>query len=178
MTTPARTLRQAAARTPDRALATLLATLADAADHHPAGDAGLVATITHPAIAVARGILDEHEAQQPAPAVTTAGKAAALGMEPTDYRRYSHDAAMEQVREAARGLYAETGQRVVDALEQPAPSVTEEPEVEALTAAERQFLTFALDLAFDEMVSTDGFTDEDHAALEKFKRMAAEEPTR
>ncbi|WP_406143251.1 hypothetical protein [Streptomyces anulatus] len=42
----------------------------------------------------------------------------------------------------------------------------------ALTDAERQFLTFAMDLAFDEMVSTAGFTDEDHAALEKFRALA------
>ncbi|WP_327333690.1 hypothetical protein [Streptomyces anulatus] len=56
----------------------------------------------------------------------------------------------------------------------------------ALTETERQFLTFALDLAFDEMVSNDGFTDEDHAALEKFRALATppaapavpEEPTR
>ncbi|WP_405391092.1 hypothetical protein OG596_26490 [Streptomyces sp. NBC_01102] len=44
----------------------------------------------------------------------------------------------------------------------------------ALSAPERQFLTFALDLAFDEMVSRGGFDDEDHAALEKFRRLAAE----
>ncbi len=42
----------------------------------------------------------------------------------------------------------------------------------ALTDSDRQFLTFALDLAFDEMVSTAGFTDEDHAALEKFRALA------
>lgn len=43
-----------------------------------------------------------------------------------------------------------------------------------LTAAERQFLAFALDLAFDRMVSEGGFTDEDHAALDRFRRMADE----
>ncbi|MFE2323613.1 hypothetical protein ACFXD5_06765 [Streptomyces sp. NPDC059385] len=47
---------------------------------------------------------------------------------------------------------------------------------EAFSVAERQFLTFALDLAFDRMVSDDGFTDEDHAALERFRRMTVEEP--
>jgi hypothetical protein len=52
--------------------------------------------------------------------------------------------------------------------EQPAP----------LTAAERQFLTFALDEAADEMTLRDGFTDEDRAALETFRRMAAEEQPR
>jgi hypothetical protein len=42
-----------------------------------------------------------------------------------------------------------------------------------LTAAERQFLTFALDEAADEMANRDGFTDADRAALAKFRRMAA-----
>jgi hypothetical protein len=41
-----------------------------------------------------------------------------------------------------------------------------------LTDAERQFLGFALDLAFDRMVSEDGFTEDDHAALAKFRAMA------
>ncbi|MEU9670365.1 hypothetical protein AB0E25_33290 [Streptomyces bobili] len=44
-----------------------------------------------------------------------------------------------------------------------------------LTAVERQFLTFALDLAFDRMVSDGGFTSEDEAALETLRQMAAEE---
>lgn len=46
---------------------------------------------------------------------------------------------------------------------------------EGLTAAERQFLTFALDLAADRMTTVDGFTDEDEAALARFRRMADEE---
>lgn len=40
---------------------------------------------------------------------------------------------------------------------------------EQLTDAERRFLSFALDQAFEEMVQRDGFTDEDWAALEKFR---------
>lgn len=51
-----------------------------------------------------------------------------------------------------------------------------------LTPAERQFLTFALDQAADEMSLGDGFTQEDEAALLKFRALAApaetEEPTR
>jgi hypothetical protein len=43
-----------------------------------------------------------------------------------------------------------------------------------LTDAERQFLTFALDQAAEEMSLADGFTDEDQAALDKFRRMADE----
>ncbi|MFE4334052.1 hypothetical protein ACFRQM_32960 [Streptomyces sp. NPDC056831] len=52
------------------------------------------------------------------------------------------------------------------------PSVAEVPETETLTPAERQFLTFTLDHAADEMASRDGFTDEDEAALTRFRRMA------
>lgn len=45
-----------------------------------------------------------------------------------------------------------------------------------LTVAERQFLSFALDLASDRMASRgDEFTDEDHAALDRFRRMSVEE---
>ncbi|WP_327335090.1 hypothetical protein [Streptomyces anulatus] len=55
----------------------------------------------------------------------------------------------------------------VEAAAPPAPA-----DRAALTDAERQFLTFAMDLAFDEMASNDGFTDEDHAALEKFRALA------
>ncbi|MFF9898476.1 hypothetical protein [Streptomyces longispororuber] len=47
-----------------------------------------------------------------------------------------------------------------------------------LTGAERQFLTFALDLAFDRMVSDDGFTEDDDAALAKFRAMADPAPQR
>lgn len=43
-----------------------------------------------------------------------------------------------------------------------------------LTLAERQFLSFALDLASDRMVSDGGFTDEDHAALDRFRKLAEE----
>jgi hypothetical protein len=43
-----------------------------------------------------------------------------------------------------------------------------------LTDAERQFLTFALDEAAEEMFLRDGFTDEDQAALEKLRGLAAE----
>lgn len=43
-----------------------------------------------------------------------------------------------------------------------------------LTAAERQFLTFALDLADERMASRgDEFEDDDHAALARLRRLAA-----
>lgn len=55
---------------------------------------------------------------------TTADRAAALGMTPTEYRQHSHNTAVEQVRAAARGLFAGTAIRVWDALEEP-PTPTE-----------------------------------------------------
>jgi hypothetical protein len=46
-----------------------------------------------------------------------------------------------------------------------------EPQPEPLTDAERTFFSFALDQAAEEMFHRDGFTDEDWAALAKFRRM-------
>ncbi|MFF4369663.1 hypothetical protein [Streptomyces sp. NPDC001594] len=44
-----------------------------------------------------------------------------------------------------------------------------------LTAAERQFLAFALDLAADHMaVRSDEFTDEDDAALARLRQLTEE----
>ncbi|MER5277772.1 hypothetical protein ABT025_18715 [Streptomyces sp. NPDC002809] len=65
--------------------------------------------------------------QQP----TTADKAAALDMAPTEYRQFRHDAAVEQIREAAGGLLAETGLRVMDALE---GTTDQQPETTPTTA--------------------------------------------
>jgi hypothetical protein len=47
-----------------------------------------------------------------------------------------------------------------------------------ITDSEREFLTFALDLAFDEMMSGSGFTEDDDAALAKFRAMAGPAPQR
>ncbi|MER8266497.1 hypothetical protein ABT007_20115 [Streptomyces griseus] len=55
--TPADQLRAAAGHAPSPELARLLATLADASDHHPTGEGGVVATVVHPALAVARQLL-------------------------------------------------------------------------------------------------------------------------
>ncbi|MFJ6239805.1 hypothetical protein ACIQH0_37760 [Streptomyces griseus] len=56
-TTPADQLRAAAGHAPSPELARLLETLADASDHHPTGEGGVVATVVHPALAVARQLL-------------------------------------------------------------------------------------------------------------------------
>ncbi|MFE2712285.1 hypothetical protein ACFXKI_09910 [Streptomyces mirabilis] len=45
-----------------------------------------------------------------------------------------------------------------------------------LSATERQFLTFALDQAAEEMSLRDGFTADDEAALEKLRRLTNEPP--
>lgn len=51
------------------------------------------------------------------------------------------------------------------------------PAVQAvLSPSERQFLTFALDEAADQMACRDGFTDEDHAALASLRRLTADAP--
>lgn len=59
------------------------------------------------------------------------------------------------------------------------PAVGQPAEAQAaeapLTAAERKFLHFALDLAFDALVSGAGFTNEDDAACAKLRRMAGKD---
>ncbi|MGW3164799.1 hypothetical protein ACWC9Q_18385 [Streptomyces sp. NPDC001142] len=67
--------------------------------------------------------------------------------------------------------------------QQPAAPTVADMQAAPLDDGERQFLTFALDLAANEMASRgDEFTDEDHAALERLRLMAApavtEEPGR
>ncbi|MGW6578913.1 hypothetical protein ACWF76_05810 [Streptomyces globisporus] len=54
---PADQLRAAAECAPGPELARLLTTLADASDHHGPGEGGVVATLVHPALAVARQLL-------------------------------------------------------------------------------------------------------------------------
>ncbi|WP_354596109.1 hypothetical protein R1Y80_00905 [Streptomyces sp. JL1001] len=248
---PADQLRAAAECAPGPELATLLTVLADASDHHGPGEGGIVATLVHPALAVARqllgtsaaegaaetdeereqredreatarnhaagehqhcgitcevelptehlrnfviakgypgtaGALDEllrRAAAPPAPAdraatrdriadalaaadgwewgpghdsltssvigrylrradavlavladgaaagvqppTTTADRAAALGMTPTEYRQHSHNTAVQQIQAAAQGLFAGTAIRVADALKEPDESEAE-----------------------------------------------------
>ncbi|ACX71171.1 hypothetical protein pZL12.94 [Streptomyces phage ZL12] len=58
------------------------------------------------------------------PPTTTADRAAALGMTPTEYRQHSHTTAIQQIQAAAQGLLAETAIRVADALKEPAKACT------------------------------------------------------
>lgn len=59
---------------------------------------------------------------------TTADKAAALGMTPTEYRQHSYNTAVQQIRAASRGLFAGTAIRVADALEEPTDAGAHHPE--------------------------------------------------
>ncbi|MEU2403365.1 hypothetical protein ABZ609_03430 [Streptomyces rubiginosohelvolus] len=68
--------------------------------------------------------------------VTTADKAAVLGMTPTEYRQHSHNTAVQQIRSASRGLFAGTAIQVWDALEQTAEGDTEAHPAEHHWAAE------------------------------------------
>ncbi|MFE3487487.1 hypothetical protein [Streptomyces griseus] len=61
--TPADQLRAAAGHAPSPELARLLEMLADASDHHPTGEGGVVATVVHPALAVARQLLGTSAAE-------------------------------------------------------------------------------------------------------------------
>ncbi|CAM5591120.1 hypothetical protein [Streptomyces purpurascens] len=63
-------------------------------------------------------------------------------------------------------------ERAADAVLAVVPAPTDRAAV--LTAADRKFLSFALDQAAEEMSLGDGFTDEDSAALEKLRRMTVE----
>ncbi|MER6601140.1 hypothetical protein [Streptomyces parvus] len=67
------------------------------------------------------------------PPTTTADRAAALGMTPTEYRQHSHTTAVQQIQAAAQGLFAGTAIRVADALKEPAtpPAASAAPEERA-----------------------------------------------
>ncbi|MEE1838155.1 hypothetical protein [Streptomyces sp. SP17KL33] len=53
-------------------------------------------------------------------AATTAERAAESGMTPTAYRAHSHETAAQEIRDAARRLYADAGLRVLAALDETA----------------------------------------------------------
>lgn len=86
--TPAETLRAAAERTTDPALAGLLGKLADAFDHHGDGEAGAVATLVHAALPVARRLLGTTTADAPStaamPAAADANRTAGVPQPTTD----------------------------------------------------------------------------------------------
>ncbi|MFJ9890857.1 hypothetical protein ACIQRW_34105 [Streptomyces sp. NPDC091287] len=67
-TTPAETLRAAAGRTADPAMAALLDRMAAASEHHATGEYGVVATLVHAALAVARQLLGTTTCGCPHPA--------------------------------------------------------------------------------------------------------------
>jgi hypothetical protein len=86
-----------------------------------------------------------------------------------DYRD-QHD----EVAVGARAAIIRIRAQVAVLEQQPAVLPTPADQAASLSDTERQFLTFALDQAAEEMSLGDGFTDEDRAALEKLRRMAGE----
>ncbi|MFJ5893814.1 hypothetical protein [Streptomyces californicus] len=73
--------------------------------------------------------------------------------------------------------YGEHADAVLAVLAADAAAGVQPPTSKALTDAERQFLTFALELAADQMASRgDEFDDEDEAALDKFRALATPSP--
>ncbi|MFI1525455.1 hypothetical protein [Streptomyces griseus] len=97
--TPADQLRAAAGHAPSPELARLLKTLADVSDHHPTGEGGAVATLVHPALAVARQLLGTSVAE---------GATA----EPSADRRARYAAAIRE----ADGWVLDDGQHMIDAV--------------------------------------------------------------
>ncbi|MFD9721068.1 hypothetical protein [Streptomyces sp. NPDC059076] len=108
---------------------------------------------------------DEQPAAPPAPA----DRAAILRELEARYRGHARDSAHPNFTAAYAAVANDLSHLANEAGAEAQQRATTS---EALTDAERQFLTFAMDLAFDEMVSNDGFTDQDHAALEKFRGLA------
>ncbi|MFD3717239.1 hypothetical protein [Streptomyces sp. NPDC058674] len=129
----------------------------------------------------------DFNAQAPAPELTDADREYAADVEETaaEHARGEHDHCGptcetrfpgDQLRNfiLAKGYPGTAG--MLDELLRRASTAAPTPgPVPAFSVAERQFLTFALDQAAEEMSLRDGFTDEDQAALDRFRRMAAEE---
>jgi len=84
----------------------------------------------------------------------------------------------DRIEEAAA---AHKATLTVDGRRYPAAATPVPPPAEraaALTEAERTMLTYALDQAQEKIWSEDGFTDEDQAAVDSLRRLAAEaQPT-
>ncbi len=110
-------LRTAATRTPDRALAALLTVLAEAADHPADAAVGLMTTVLHPALMVARGIRDTtQETRMPDTTPTTDRQAAvraihALKSPPppgSQHYQAGWDTGLEAAIEAVQGAFERT----------------------------------------------------------------------
>lgn len=102
-----------------------------------------------------RAVLADDAAAGVQPPTTTADRAAALGMTPTEYRQHSHTTAVQQIQAAAQGLFAGTAIRVADALKEPDEN---EAEPEPLTEEQliRQHVT-AVHLMGDQLASVESW---------------------
>ncbi|MFI5649960.1 hypothetical protein ACIA71_01905 [Streptomyces anulatus] len=111
---------------------------------------------------------------------TTADRAAALGMTPTEYRQHSHNTAVQQIQTAAQGLFAGTAIRVADALKEPDEG---EADTEPLTEEQliRQHVT-TVHLIGDQLASVESWLWQRLAdardATPPAAPAAPEEPTR
>ena len=150
----------------------VLARLLCAADAHVHGNAPWEQLYT----TVGRGVQDGYRdaARWLLPRMTVATVPAAAPVPPPADRAALLDHIAKAVRSVLPMSSSLTHDVVADAVLAVLPEQTDRAAL-PLTAVERQFLTFALDQAADEMALGDGFTAEDEAALEKLRRVAAEE---
>ncbi|MGQ4733421.1 hypothetical protein ACUN3E_37905 [Streptomyces sp. Ju416(a)] len=180
---PADQLRAAAECAPGPELARLLTVLADASDHHGPGEGGVVATVVHPALAVARQLLG-----------TTEGAAT----EETDEEREQREDREEAARlhadgdhqycdvtcevamptEAMRNFviakgYPGTAGALDELLRRAAAAPPAPADRAALTETERQLLGFALEMAEEEIHARNlEIPAKDRAALTSLRRLA------
>ncbi|MET4670774.1 hypothetical protein [Streptomyces sp. PvR018] len=127
-----------------------------------------------------RAVLAGEAAAGVQPPTTTADRAAALGMTPTEYRQHSHTTAVQQIQAAAQGLFAGTAIRVADALKEPDEN---EAEPEPLTEEQliRQHVT-TVHLIGDQLANVESWLWQQLADARDTTPPAApaapEEPTR
>ncbi|MCQ1575439.1 hypothetical protein [Streptomyces parvus] len=190
---PADQLRAAAECAPGPELARLLTTLADASDHHGPGEGGVVATLVHPALAVARQLLgtsegeeapDEQEFGEPV-CVDECGSCDVCGYEvfgtPAEGWREAARFLRRTPRDSADFSGALRGARLIEGeLRRRAEAHDAAPPAPADRAAvlaevERKMLTYALNQAQLRMWSGHGsHTEEEQAALVSLRRLAAD----
>lgn len=135
-------------------------------------------------------VLFEHDAWLPLTIRKAVAEAVleAIDEEPTIEEPQDHPAAELYVRLRKAGEDRDTAQQLIYAhaamvIRQHKAlngdtAVGQQPATEPLTDAERQFLTFALDLADNRMANrSDEFTAEDYEALARLRQIAAGDPS-
>ncbi|MFF8447901.1 hypothetical protein ACF06Q_09390 [Streptomyces leeuwenhoekii] len=92
-----------------------------------------------------------------------------------DYDTDSRDYGYDTYRDAWNGGVMDSAEKLRRMADEAQPAETD-AETATLSPAERTMLTYALDQAQEHIWSRDGFTDEDQAALDSLRRLAAEQP--